>query len=188
MISRRMPSRVATALSVLLLVALLPAAAHEEEQAQEGAGPNLLVTIIFTQVEDDTPQQEKSYQLVVRAGGRPASVRSGFRVPIPTTNFNMDQEGSSVPVTSYSYQNVGFDANVEADLLRDGRIKLQLRLESSMLISANDEGGSIVPPTVAALNQNLNLILKAGEPLQVASVDGHKRGTVLTEIRVDILT
>ena len=106
MISRRIPIRVATALSVLLLVALLPAAAHEEEQAQKSQGPNLLVTITMTQVEDDTPQQEKSYQLVVRAGGRPASVRSGFRVPIPTTNFNMDQEGSSVPVTSYSYQNI----------------------------------------------------------------------------------
>jgi hypothetical protein len=149
-------------LLVLLCAALLAAPALAQAPP---AGENIQLTIGVAVERDGKPEQAKTFSLVCRAGDA-AKLVVGNRVPIPATTFNTGPEKESTPVTSFSYQNVGFIAGMKCDRLKDGRIAVQGSCEDSSL--RGPAPGAPGQPIVTTFSQELNVVLVPGKPLTVA--------------------
>ena len=59
--------------------------------------------------------------------GERAEILIGDRIPIPTTSFNTSQTvgGNIVPITSFTYQNVGITVQIEPRVHHNKEITLK---------------------------------------------------------------
>ena len=122
--------------------------------------PNIRLTVRVGHDGDDAGK--RSYTVVV-SGGRNTTFVMGERIPIAVTTFQTST--SNVPITSYTYQNVGFTAKMHAWIESDGKIRLDASLEDSYLINDRPQ------PTIGALQQRFDVRLVADVPLRVGRVD-----------------
>ena len=169
--------RCSTALGFVLL-ALFFGAAHGSE-AQEGSPGHVLVTISIGEGRNEPARQ---YQLMVAEGGEMARLFTGTRVPIPTTTFQSQTE-PAVPLTSFTYQNVGFTAQVRT-WLRDGKIKLDANIEESRIAP----GSSNVPqPAVQTSQQTIQALLADGKPMRILRADDTAVKSGFVEFKAEIV-
>jgi hypothetical protein len=101
-----------------------------------------------------------------------ADLHFGSKVPIATTTFNFtqtDSNGTAIPVTSYTYQNLGFEvsANPFPQVTTDGLVAFSFKYELSYLAepAGGEAGGS---PSISSREARRVLALTAGESLVVA--------------------
>jgi len=77
--------------------------------------------------------------------GQQAEILIGDRVPIPTTSFNTSQTvgGNIVPITSFTYQNVGITLQIEPRVHHNREVTLKLQVEFSQVTGGveSDSGG-----------------------------------------------
>lgn len=161
--------------------------AHDEDSESQATyvGPNIKITLTVGDVEADTGPTVRRYTLIARDGGSPASLLMGWRTPIPTTTSSDD---GTAPVTSYVYQNVGMTANIEARLMKDGRMLISGAVEiSGARREAMTGGASLQAPTIGTFQQQLNVLLRAGKPLRVAEVPDPEGGTMYLQLEAEIL-
>jgi hypothetical protein len=89
-------------------------------------------------------------------------------VPIPTTTFNTSNSsgGAIVPVTSFTYQTVGFQAQMElaAETTEDGRMLLRGQIEDSRLARM---ATNVNQPEVATVQQKVDVYVRPGTPVVV---------------------
>lgn len=171
------------ALALCLLVPLVsngPSLAAEDEPVSRG--PNVLITIEVAYGER-TPAQ--TYQLI--AGDREkAHATVGRKVPIAATTFSSKaiSDGAIVPITSYTYQNVGFQATFQPKVLDDGRVELEGTIESSFIGGPEAGVGSPGQPTVVTVLQQLGgVVLKPDVPLVLKHLADAKSGPVTLTIK-----
>ena len=181
MVSKR---RTPVLLCVLALAAL-PLAAEmnvpDRDKNEDSHALNVLVTIRVGA--PDAPV--KSYQLVADGGGQAAKLMDGQRVPIPTTTFQTSSPPDViVPMTSYTYQNVGFEAEVRAWVQEDGRIKIVAEIEDSRLADEPAAGGR---PVIQTRHQRVHGTLIEGEPLRMTRVEEEGAGVRYLEILAEVL-
>ena len=175
-------TRSALLATALLVALLLPATTV---LAQSDATYN--VRVIFTAGKlDGTKKEEKvpakSLSLVVTSGGPPASLLTGSRVPIPNTTVHTTEDGV-VPVTSYTYQNIGFSAEVEALILPNGWIQIRANVEDSWIEPGTEDD----QPVVETRHQQINVVLQEGEPIEIVRSTDEDDLIRWVDVEADIL-
>lgn len=79
--------------------------------------------------------------------GEQAEILIGDRVPIPTTSFNTSQTigGNIVPITSFTYQNVGITLQIEPRVHHNKEVTLKIQVEISQIASFVEATGGQQP-------------------------------------------
>ena len=168
---------------VLLVVTVLtlPAVAGEP-----GPDTNVLITFNVGSVEDGKEVVLKTYEMVLNANGQPVEMSTGARVPIPTTSFKVSDDGTRVaaPVTSYTYQQIGFSATINAKFNEDGSIQVRGRVEDSSLTGTPAADGR---PFIQSMQQNISATLIDGKPLRINRVDENDTRSFFIQIQAERL-
>ena len=148
-------------LLILGIVLLAPLTLAQEE-------PNVLLTFEVGDYVDGQPNVLKTYTMLVEADGKRARMMTGARVPIPTTQFQTSQgTDSTTPVTSFTYQNVGFTAEVFASIDEDGAIALRGHVEDSSLMPTLVEAAQ---PQIQSMAHALSVSLEDDQPQLIVGV------------------
>lgn len=166
---------------VLLCTLLLFATAPTQGSDSVGAsvGSNVLVTITVT---EGSGSPEKSYQFIARDRTGAAELLTGWRVPVPTA------ESGSPAVTSYTYQNVGLTARIKAQVLPDSHVALRGGIEISKVSEPTTKPrSSVTPPIIGTFQQEFDVVLREGDPLDLAVVSTPDGGELTVRLRADCL-
>ncbi len=97
--------------------------------------------------------------------GEKAEILIGNRVPIPTTSFNTSQTigGNIVPVTSFTYQNVGITVQIEPRVHHNKEVTLTVQVEVSALAGNVPGTGGTQQPIIGTRNIQTVIRLRDGE-------------------------
>ncbi|MGH9869877.1 MAG: cohesin domain-containing protein [Candidatus Polarisedimenticolia bacterium] len=126
-------------------------------------GPIPRVTLDFLKTDSGTRTIAKP-QLRVTEGEK-ANLHIGDSVPIPTTTFNTTGTvgGSVVPITSFTYQEVGIVIEIEPRVHHNREVTLKLNVEVSQLGELVDAGQGVSQPSINTRQINTVIRLKDGE-------------------------
>ena len=127
-------------------------------------GPVPGVVVNFLKTEADAQVIAKP-QLRVSEGAK-ASVRIGDRIPIPTTTFNAAPTVGGtvgVPITSFTYQNVGINIDLEPRVHHNREITLKTKVEVSSLSGQVAAGGGVSQPIIGTREIDTTIRLKDAE-------------------------
>ena len=97
--------------------------------------------------------------------GESASLVIGDRVPIPVTTFNTANTvgGNIVPVTSFQYQDVGIQIEIEPRIHHNREITLELTVEVSQITGAVEGSQGTSQPIIGTRTIESTIRLKDGE-------------------------
>ena len=151
----------------------------------EAAGQdNVLVTFNVGAEEQGKEVVLKTYEMVVSTNSGPVEMSTGARIPIPTTSFRVAEDGSVPnPITSYTYQHVGFSAKVSATMGEDGRIFLRGHIEDSSLA---DKAEKLDRPFIQSMSQNLAVILENGKTRRIHRTDETDTRSLFVDVRAEV--
>jgi hypothetical protein len=88
-----------------------------------------------------------------------------------------------VPVTSYTYQNIGFSAEVEAQILPNGWIQVRATVEDSWI---NPDSGED-HPVVETRHQRIGVVLQDGAALEIARSTDDDDHVRWVDVKAEIL-
>lgn len=180
-----MRSRLSIALAVLWVA--LPSLAGGFPVHKEPA--NVLVTIEIGRLEGGKPASVNSYQMLAYAGGPPAQMNAGSRIPIPTVS-TASGDGSAdriVPVTSYTYQNVGLSAKIRVLFPAGGGIYLEGEVDASMIRVTEGPKTAAAPPVIGTTTQTVNVLLKEGRKQRIALIEEPALGSIYVDIKAELV-
>jgi hypothetical protein len=178
--------------SACLLAAAVSVPAVRAAAPAPGDGevpPNVRISIELGRIAAGGKTSATSYQIVVAANGEAAEMESNSRVPIPTTVFNTSKADGDkiVPVTSFTYQNVGFTARLRVSVDPGSRLLVSGKVDSSFILDGQTGGDPAQPPRIESLSQELNLLLHDGKPLRVTTIGDGGTGSLYMEIKAELL-
>jgi general secretion pathway protein D len=126
-----------------------------------GPVPGVVVNFLKT----DADAQVIAKPQVRVSEGEKAQVRIGDRIPVPTTTFNTTQTvgASVVPITSFTYQNVGINIDLEPRVHHNREITLKLRVEVSSLAGQVSAGAGVSQPIIGTREIETVIRLKDAE-------------------------
>ncbi len=134
-------------------------------------GPIPGVVVNFLKTDADAQVLAKP-QLRVSEGEK-ATVRIGDRIPIPTTTFNAAPTVGGtvgVPITSFTYQNVGINIDLEPRVHHNKEITLKLKVEISSLAGTVAAGGGLTQPIIGTREIDTTIRLKDQETNMLAGL------------------
>lgn len=104
--------------------------------------------------------------------GEKANLHIGDRIPIPTTTFNTGSTvGTNViPITSFTYQEVGIIIEIEARVHHNKEITLNISVEVSDVTGSVQAGGGVAQPIIGSREINTVIRLKDGETNMLAGL------------------
>ncbi len=151
-----------------------------------GVVPSVLLD--FLKTDGDTRIIAKP-QLRV-AEGEQAEILIGDRVPIPTTSFNTSQTvgGNIVPLTSFTYQNVGITVQIEPRVHHNKEVTLKVQVEISQLGPPVETSSGQNQPTIGTRQIQTVIRLRDGETNMLAgliareNIDSHSGVPGLSDI------
>ncbi|MBP7149418.1 MAG: hypothetical protein KBD01_17950 [Acidobacteria bacterium] len=126
-------------------------------------GPIPSVVINFLKSDSDSQTLARPQLRILE--GENGKVTIGDRVPIPATSFNTSQTigGNIVPITSFTYQNVGIIVDVKPRVHHNKEITLELKLEVSSISGFVEGSGGISQPTIGTRSVETTIRLNDGE-------------------------
>ncbi len=111
-----------------------PSFVPEAARARPSPVP-LRIQIAIARFEGEKKVANLPFTLMVNAGDGPnTSLRMGVEVPIPVGAF-VGPAGSPMP-NQFQYKNVGINIDCRADDLKDGRYRVEARVEQSSVTAA----------------------------------------------------
>jgi general secretion pathway protein D len=118
------------------------------------------------------------------AEGEEASILIGDRVPIPTTTFNTSNTiGSSVvPITSFTYQNVGITVRVTPRVHHNKEVTLQVEVEISQLSGSVETSAGQSQPVIGTRTIQTVIRLRDGETNMLAGLIQQKSSDSVTGV------
>jgi len=145
-------------------------------------GPIPNVVINFLRSDADAKVLAKP-QLRVSEGEK-ASVKIGDRIPIPTTTFNTVTTGGGIaaPITSFTYQNVGINIDVEPRVHHNKEITLKLKVELSNVAGVVSAGGGVNQPIIGTREIETQIRLKDGETNLLAGLIREEERSTLSSV------
>ena len=151
-----------------------------------GPDTNVLITFSVGDVDGGKDVVLKTYEMIVNANGEPVEMSTGARIPIPTTSFRVSDDGTRVaaPVTSYTYQQIGFTARISAKFNENGSIRLRGRIEDSSLTGTPAADGR---PFIQSMQQNISATLIDGKPLRISRVDESETRSFFIQVQAERL-
>jgi general secretion pathway protein D len=110
-------------------------------------------------------------QLRVEEGER-AEILIGDRVPIPTTSFNTSQTvgGNIVPITSFTYQNVGITLQMEPRVHHNKEVTLNVQVEVSQVTGTVSTSAGQEQPIIGTRQVQTVIRLRDGETNMLAGL------------------
>ena len=110
-------------------------------------------------------------QLRVEEGER-AEILIGDRVPIPTTSFNTSQTvgGNIVPITSFTYQNVGITLQIEPRVHHNKEVTLNVQVEISQVTGTVSTTAGQDQPIIGTRQVQTVIRLRDGETNMLAGL------------------
>ncbi len=116
--------------------------------------------------------------------GEDGKITIGDRVPIPATTFNTSQTigGNIVPVTSFTYQNVGIIVNVKPRVHHNKEITVELQVEISSLAGEVVGTGGVSQPIIGTRTVETTLRLNDGETNLLAGLIKEEERTSLSGV------
>jgi hypothetical protein len=156
--------------------------------AQEAGGEalplkNIKVTIRYDTTDPDGKREVKTREVVAQEGSR-ASLLIGSRVPIAMTETAGGDESQDGPITSYSYQNIGFAAELRAWVLPGGKIAVEAEIESSQIAP---DSSTDLHPVILTYQQRIQVVVENGKPMHVTRVEDPDRVNGHFEIIAEIV-
>ena len=126
-------------------------------------GPIPSVVVNFLKSDTDTKTIAQP-QLRVSEGEK-AEIVIANRVPIPNTSFNSSQTvgGNIVPITSFTYQNVGITLQIEPRVHHNKEVSLKVQVEVSNLAGSVDLGTGVQQPIIGTRQVQTVIRLRDGE-------------------------
>ena len=126
-------------------------------------GPIPSVIFSFLKSDSDTKVIAKPQIRILE--GEEGKLTIGDRVPIPATTFNSSQTigGNIVPITSYTYQNVGIIIGVKPRVHHNKEVTLEMKLEFSAVKGYVTASGGGDQPIIGTRTVETNLRLGDGE-------------------------
>ncbi len=126
-------------------------------------GPIPSVVLNFLKSDSDTRAIAQP-QLRVSEGEK-AEIVIANRIPIPNTSFNSSQTvgGNIVPITSFTYQNVGITLKIEPRVHHNKEVSLKVELEVSNLAGVVDLGTGVTQPIIGTRQIQTTIRLRDGE-------------------------
>jgi len=126
-------------------------------------GPIPSVIVNFLKSDTDTKSIAQP-QLRVSEGEK-AEIVIADRVPIPNTSFNSSQTvgGNIVPITSFTYQNVGITLQIEPRVHHNKEVTLKVQVEVSNLAGVTDLGTGVQQPIIGTRQVQTVIRLRDGE-------------------------
>ncbi len=127
-------------------------------------GPIPSVVVNFLKTDADAQVIAKP-QLRVTEGSK-ATVRIGDRIPIPNTTFNAAPTVGGtvgVPITSFTYQNVGINIDLEPRVHHNREITLKGKIEISNLAGTVSAGGGLTQPIIGTREIESTIRLRDNE-------------------------
>ena len=127
-------------------------------------GPIPGVVVNFLKTDADAQVIAKP-QLRVSEGSK-ATVRIGDRIPIPNTTFNAAPTVGGtvgVPITSFTYQNVGINIDLEPRVHHNREITLKGKIEISALSGEVAAGGGLTQPIIGTREIESTIRLRDNE-------------------------
>ncbi len=98
--------------------------------------------------------------------GEKGNLTIGDRVPIPTTTFNTQNQGGGggvIPVTSFQYQEVGIQIEIEPRVHHNEEVTLKINVEVSNIADFVTGSGGQQQPVIGTRNIQTNIRLRDGE-------------------------
>ncbi len=126
-------------------------------------GPIPSVLFSFLKSDSDTKLIAKPSVRILE--GEEGKLTIGDRVPIPATTFNSSQTigGNIVPITSYTYQNVGIIIGVKPRVHHNKEVSLEIKLEFSAVKGSVSTVGGGEQPIIGTRTVETNLRLGDGQ-------------------------
>ncbi|MDQ7088024.1 MAG: cohesin domain-containing protein [Acidobacteriota bacterium] len=134
-----------------------------KSKAAWAVGPVPSVLLNFLKTDSDSKSIAKPQLRILE--GEDGKITIGDRVPIPATTFNTSQTigGNVVPITSFTYQNVGIIVDVKPRVHHNKEITLELKLEISSLSGTVEGTGGVSQPIIGTRTIETTIRLKDGE-------------------------
>ena len=130
---------------------------------------NVSVLMTVGKIQGGERVPSRTYEMLVTTDGSKSQLLSGSRVPIPTTSFQTSQPPDVImPMTSYTYQNVGFSAEVRVAQTGRGWVGLEVEVEDSE-VASYIKGN----PVIDTKSQRLNVVLGDGEQVEIQRENQH---------------
>ncbi len=167
-------------LCLMLASASLPATANGTDDADDS---NLLVTVRVSSTRSTEPE---IYRTIVRFSNTPTRLMAGHRIPIPVHELETSPpsgNGRNIPITSFIYQNVGFEARFVAGLTLDGKISIDGDLEHSRVSGTTDDG----QPIIQARQSSFKVKLTQRQPLRILVASDGEGGEISYELEAEIV-
>ncbi len=98
--------------------------------------------------------------------GEKGNLTIGDRVPVPTTSFNTStggQNGGIIPVTSFQYQEVGIQIEIEPRVHHNEEVTLKVNVEVSNIAGFVEGSGGQEQPVIGTRNIQTSIRLRDGE-------------------------
>ncbi|HEX4823132.1 MAG TPA: cohesin domain-containing protein [Candidatus Polarisedimenticolaceae bacterium] len=126
-----------------------------------GPIPSVVINFLKSDTDSKTIAQP---QLRVSEGEK-AEIVIANRIPIPNTSFNSSQTvgGNIVPITSFTYQNVGITLQIEPRVHHNKEVSLKVQVEVSNLAGTVDLGTGVTQPIIGTRQVQTVIRLRDGE-------------------------
>ncbi len=176
-----------TILAVLPLALL--AAQGSGEEKPEAASPRknatpLKVQVVFARYQGERKQSSLPYAISLAAPGRPARLRMGIEVPVPVVS-------GKETTPSFQYRSVGTNLDCSADLLADGRYRLDLTIEQSSIHPPEGDRKTAIGPDIPffrSFNAGFTVVLGDGQTAPYVLATDPVSGEVLkVEVTLTVL-
>ena len=152
-----------------------PAGGSRPAGTLQPAEPILKITVVLSRVNGEKKIANLPFVLLVTPNGGPTTVQMSSQVPIPITTVN---DGKSV--SSYQYQNIGTNMNVQASPLEGGAYNISLSVNVSQEL-APAEGFST--GRTQSFTSSTRITLKDGGSIQYNAATDKMTGDL---VKVDV--
>jgi general secretion pathway protein D len=122
-------------------------------------------SVVMNFLKSDTDTKSIAQPQIRVSEGEKAEIVIANRVPIPNTSFNTSQTvgGNIVPITSFTYQNVGITLQIEPRVHHNKEVTLKVQLEVSNLAGTVDLGTGVTQPIIGTRQIQTVIRLRDGE-------------------------
>lgn len=144
------------------------------------ADEDLKILIKITRQSTDGSGTQTEELVMTIGEGKRGIVRLGSRIAIPATTFNAQTgEGSIAPITSFTYQNVGLDAELTIEQVEGDVHRVSGKIEESSL-----EPGSSPQPQIANFELAYSTLIEPGRPRTIFSRNSSLTGSIRVEFEL----
>jgi len=121
----------------------------------------------------------RHFELPLRLDGNVSTLHEGGQVALPNAQFPASPKEGVVPVTSFTYQNIGFDLRARARQAADGGIALSGDVKSTRVADGAAPGA---PPSFTNYDQTFAVRLRPGATTKVVDRRGGSSGDFQVEV------